>query len=177
MSSGSDVRYPRRMDGMASLFYVEVKLDICYFFTIGGAYKMKLVVYHFKLTWAERSSELFWSPVVCRLSVRPSVRLSVCPSVRLYTFRIFDFFSRTTGPILTKIGTNHPWVMGGLKFVQIKGPRPFLRGDNNGIAKIHFFLRTTGPISTKLGTKHPWVIRIQICMNEGPSLFPRGDLK
>jgi hypothetical protein len=35
--------------------------------------------------------------------------LSVCPSVRLsVNFYIFDFFSRTTGPILTKLGTNHP---------------------------------------------------------------------
>jgi hypothetical protein len=33
--------------------------------------------------------------------VRPSVHLSV-------NFYIFDFFSRTTGPILTKFGTNHP---------------------------------------------------------------------
>jgi hypothetical protein len=39
---------------------------------------------------------------VVRLSVRPSVRLSV-------NFYIFDFFSRTTGPILTRLGTNHPW--------------------------------------------------------------------
>ena len=45
-----------------------------------------------------------------RLSVRPSVRPSVCPSVRLsVNFYIFDFFSRTAGPILTKLGTNHPW--------------------------------------------------------------------
>jgi hypothetical protein len=43
---------------------------------------------------------------VIRLSVRPSVRLSVRLSVNFY---IFDFFSRTTGPILTRLGTNHPW--------------------------------------------------------------------
>jgi hypothetical protein len=43
--------------------------------------------------------------------VRLSVRLSVCLSVRLLSvnFYIFDFFSRTTGQILTKLGTNHPW--------------------------------------------------------------------
>jgi hypothetical protein len=35
---------------------------------------------------------------------------SVCLSVRLaVNFYIFDFFSRTSGPILTKLGTNHPW--------------------------------------------------------------------
>jgi hypothetical protein len=29
------------------------------------------------------------------------------------------FFSRTTGPILTRLGTNHPWGR-GFKFVQMK---------------------------------------------------------
>ena len=53
----------------------------------------------------------------------------------------------------------------GFKFVQIKRPSPFPRGDNNEIAKLvnysdkilksKFFSRTTGPISTKLYTKHP----------------------
>jgi hypothetical protein len=38
--------------------------------------------------------------------IRLSVRLSVCLSVNFY---IFDFFSRTAGPILTRIGTNHLW--------------------------------------------------------------------
>ena len=38
-----------------------------------------------------------------------------------------------------------------------------------------FFSRTTEPISTKLGTKHPWVKGIQVCSNEGPYPFPRGD--
>ena len=48
-----------------------------------------------------------------------------------------------------------------------------------------FFSRTTGPISTilisrhdisfKLGTKHVWVMGIQVCSNEGPHPFPRGD--
>ena len=33
----------------------------------------------------------------------------------------------------------------------------------------------TGPVSTKLGTKHPWVKGIQVCSNEGPRPFPRGD--
>ena len=30
-------------------------------------------------------------------------------------------------------------------------------------------------ISTKLGTKHPWVNGIQVCTNEWPHPFPRGD--
>ena len=35
--------------------------------------------------------------------------------------------------------------------------------------------RTTGSISTKLGTKYPWVKGSQVCANEGPRPFPRGD--
>jgi hypothetical protein len=34
-------------------------------------------------------------------------------------------FSRITGPILTRLGTNHPWEE-GFKFVQIKGIAPLL---------------------------------------------------
>ena len=53
--------------------------------------------------------------------------------------------------------------------------------SNYEIVKIHwrnlkiFFSRTTEPISTKLFTKHPWVKGIQVCSNEGPHPFPRGD--
>ena len=78
------------------------------------------------LTWAETSSELFWSPVVCR------------PSVRLYTFNIFNFFSRTTGPISAKLGTNHIWV----EWIQVcsnEGPRPSTIGGNSKI--LNFFLK------------------------------------
>ena len=38
-----------------------------------------------------------------------------------------------------------------------------------------FFSRSTWSISTKLGTKHPLVKGIQVCSNEGPRPFPRGD--
>ena len=34
-----------------------------------------------------------------------------------------------------------------------------------------------GPISTKLGAMHPWVKGFQVCSNEGPHPFPRGDNK
>ena len=39
------------------------------------------------------------------------------------------------------------------------------------------FSSITGPITvtTKLGTKHPWAKGIQVCSNEGPRPFPRGD--
>jgi hypothetical protein len=36
----------------------------------------------------------------------------VCPSVCLLEFYIFDFFTRTAGPILTKVGINHPKAKG-----------------------------------------------------------------
>ena len=89
------------------------------------------------------------------------------------------FFSKTTEPISTKLGTKHPWVK-GIQISSKKGPRPFPRGDNYEIAKIHLwnlkiFYRTTGPISTKLGTMHPWVKEIQVYSNEEPCPFPRGD--
>jgi hypothetical protein len=57
------------------------------------------------------------------------VRLSV-------NFYIFDFFSRTTGPILIKLGTNHPWVE-GIQVCSNKGDSPSPRGDNSEKVKIH----------------------------------------
>ena len=47
------------------------------------------------------------------------------------------FFSRTTGPITTKLGTKHPRVKGS-HVCSIEGPRPFSRGDNYEIVKIHW---------------------------------------
>jgi hypothetical protein len=59
-----------------------------------------------------------------------SVRLSVCKH-----FYIFDFFSRTTGPILTRVGTNHPWVK-GIQVCSKEGDSPSPRGDNSERVKI-----------------------------------------
>jgi hypothetical protein len=50
------------------------------------------------------------------------------------------FFSRTTGPILTRLGTNHPW----RKRIQVclkEGDGPSLRGDNSERVKIHKILK------------------------------------
>jgi hypothetical protein len=61
--------------------------------------------------------------------------MSVCPSVN---FNIIDFFFRTTGPILTKLGTNHPLGEKGFKFLQRKGIHsPSPRGDNSKRVEIH----------------------------------------
>jgi hypothetical protein len=65
-----------------------------------------------------------------RLSV---VRLSVCLSVNFY---IFDFFSRTTGPISTKLGTNYPWGE-GFQVCSNEGDRLSPRGDNSERVKMH----------------------------------------
>ena len=55
--------------------------------------------------------KLFFSSPELKAQVSYSGRLSVHLSVNLY---IFNFFSRTAGPILTKLGTNHPWGKGTL---------------------------------------------------------------
>jgi hypothetical protein len=57
------------------------------------------------------------------------VRLSV-------NFYIFDFISRTARPILTKLGTNHPWG----KRIQVysnEGDCPSPWGDNSKRVKMH----------------------------------------
>ena len=104
--------------------------------------------------------------------VRLSVRLSIC---KPFTFS--SSYSEPLGKFQTK---HHPCVM-KIQVCSNEGSRPFPRGDNNRISKIHrrnlqiFFSRTTKPISTKLGTKHPWVTGIQVCSNEWPRPFPRGN--
>jgi hypothetical protein len=90
------------------------------------------------------------------------------------------FFSRTTGPILTRLGTSHSWVK-GIQVCSNKGPDPLKREDtcNHNIEMewghlIIFFSRTFGPILTRLGINHPWGKGIQVCSNEGDCLSPRG---
>jgi hypothetical protein len=89
------------------------------------------------------------------------------------------FFSRTIWPILTRVGTNHPW-MKGIQVCSKKGECPSPRGDNSKIVKIlwtflKMFFRTRRPNSTKLCTNYPWVKGIHVCSNEGSGPFQRGD--
>ena len=68
----------------------------------------------------------------------------------------------------------------GIHVYSNEGSYLFPRGDNYEIANILFkklkiFLITTGPLSIKLGTKHSWGTGIQICLNEEPRPFQRGD--
>jgi hypothetical protein len=104
-------------------------------------------------------------------------RLSVVrPSVNLYSF---DFFSRATGLILTRLGTDHLWGE-GFQVCSNEGDCPSPRGNNSESVKIHWkflkiFSRTSGPNSIKLGTNYPWVKGIKVCSNKGPNLLQRGD--
>ena len=59
--------------------------------------------------WNEKRQKRFSSPEL-KAQVSFSEHLSsVCSSV---TFHILNFFSRTAGPISTKLGTKYPWVKG-----------------------------------------------------------------
>ena len=49
-------------------------------------------------------------------------------------WRNFKIFSRTTGPISTKLSTKHPW-MKGIQVSSNEGHCPFPKGDNYEIAK------------------------------------------
>ena len=100
------------------------------------------------------------------------VRLSV-------NFYIFDFFSRTAMPILTKLGTNHPWGE-GIQVCSNEGDCSSPRGNNSETVKIHWkflkiFSRTSCPNSIKLSTHYPWMKEIQVCSNKRPGPFLRGD--
>jgi hypothetical protein len=86
--------------------------------------------------WMER---VFRSPELKAQVSYSDRRLSV---VRLsVNFYIFDFFSRTTGPNSTRLGTNHPWVE-GFQVCANEGDRPSARGDKNAlkIFKIFYLL-------------------------------------
>jgi hypothetical protein len=128
---------------------------------------------------AHLSWKLKWAILIafCPSSVCLAVCLSVCLSVNFY---IFDFFSRTTGPNLTKLGTNHRWGE-GIQVCSNEGDCPSPRGDNSKTIKIHwkflkiFFSITSRPNSIKLGTHHPCVKVIQVCSNKGPGPLQKGD--
>jgi hypothetical protein len=46
------------------------------------------------------------------------------------------YFSRTTRPILTRLGTNHPWVK-GIQVCSKEGDSLSPRGDNSERVKMH----------------------------------------
>jgi hypothetical protein len=57
-------------------------------------------------------------------------------NVKMGWCQIKIFFSRTTGLILTRLSTNHPWREGN-KICSNDGDCPSPRGDNSKRVKIH----------------------------------------
>ena len=87
-------------------------------------------------------------------SATPFSRLYNNKIVKMQWYNLNIFFSRATGPFLTKLCTKHL----GVKWIQVcsnKGPCTlFVRGDNSEIVKIHWclFLQNHESISTELRT-------------------------
>ena len=74
--------------------------------------------------------------------------------------------------------------MKGIQVSSIEGPRPFRRGDNTEIAKIHlrnlkkvFFSRSIRPVQFQqyLVQSNYWEQSVKDCSNDGPHAFQRGD--
>ena len=94
---------------------------------------------------------------------------------KIYWSYLKIFFSRTTGPISTKLGTEHHWVK-GIQVCWNEGPHLSQRGDSWEIEKTHwklfkiFFSRTTGTLMTKR-----YKSSYSIFLYEGPTPHQRGD--
>jgi hypothetical protein len=48
-----------------------------------------------------------------------------------------EFFSRTTGPVLTKLDTTESSLGEGIKVCSYEGERPSPKGDNSERVKVH----------------------------------------
>ena len=62
--------------------------------------------------------------------------IKICSSSVVVNFSHFHLLLQNHWPISTKLGAKHPWVK-GIEVYSNEGPRPFPRGDNYKIAKIH----------------------------------------
>ena len=115
---------------------------------------------------------IFSSPELkAQVSFSDHLLSGVCLSLCLSVCKLFTFSTSSPDHWANFNQTWHKASLGEgdlslFKFQSLnKGPRPFPRGDNYEIGKVHqcwrnleiVFSRTTGPISTKLGTKHPLV--------------------
>jgi hypothetical protein len=65
----------------------------------------------------------------------PLQRGNNCKNVKMGWVHL-KIFSRTTGPILTGLGTNHPQVV-GIQICTLEEDIPSPRGDNSERVKIH----------------------------------------
>ena len=98
----------------------------------------------------------------------PVVRRRCCRKL----FHIF-IFSKNSGPISTKLGAKHSWVM-KIQVCSNEGPHPF--PSDYKIAKFQKF--PPEPLSqfqSNLAQMHPWMKGIQFFSYEGHRHFPRGD--
>jgi hypothetical protein len=130
-------------------------------------FKYKADVERFVIYFSSSELKVQVSFFDCSLSV---VRSSV-------NFYIFDFFSRITGPTLTRLGTSHPWGE-GIQNILNEGQRPYPRGDNSKIVQIHLISFKYSPEPAgqfKFGTNHPCVKGIRNFSNKGPGHLQRGD--
>ena len=106
------------------------------------------------------------------------VCLSVQVSIHICSHNYIKF-SRTIGPISTKLGTEHLWVKGFL-FCSNEGSCPFsTRRYSNKLKKYWQLLkivytRTTDSISTQLDREPLRVKRINFRSNDGLCLFSYG---
>ena len=71
--------------------------------------------------WYEKRQKRFSSPELKTQVSFSKDLLSVCSSVN---FSHLNFFSRTAGPISTKLGTKYPWVK-GIQVCLNEGPALF----------------------------------------------------
>ncbi|MEW8545327.1 MAG: hypothetical protein AB2693_17535 [Candidatus Thiodiazotropha sp.] len=84
-------------------------------------------------------------------------------------------FSETTGPIVTKLQTEHPGD-GGMKLSLGLGHMTKIAATplyNKNRLKI-FFFTTKRPMALELGTKHRWTEPYQVCSNKDPTLIGFG---
>jgi hypothetical protein len=66
----------------------------------------------------------------------PSLRGDNSKRVKIHKKYLKIFFFRTTGPISTRLGTNHSW-WERIQVCSNKGWCPSLKGDNSKRVKIH----------------------------------------
>ena len=80
---------------------------------------------------------------------------------KIYGQIFFKLLLQNIWPISNKLGTRHPWVE-GIQICSNEGSRPFPRGDNNEIGKIHLRNLKNNWANFKLRTKHALVKGIHV---------------
>jgi hypothetical protein len=81
-------------------------------------------------------SEVAPGPLVSNKGPSPPQRGDNHKNVKMGWGHFKIFFSRTIGPILTRLGTNHPWVK-GIQVCSKKWDSLSPKGDNSKKVKMH----------------------------------------